>query len=139
MDEDRSESGLTWGFEIESLILEILDNENVDEIHEDDLVEILFQRKELQPLLAQFVERVQKYPEMAKQYGWKDIKFPKTTRGELKTLVTDVTDGAWHCVPKKGFGAHRKLSRWIHHDGDEEYITIRKVRDESSNIKKSKK
>ncbi len=136
MEEDKAESGLTWGFEIESLVLEILETEGLNEIDEDDLVEVLFQRKELQPLLAQFVERVQQYPELAKKYGWKDITFPKTTRGELKTLLTDVTDGAWHAVPQEGFGAHRRLSRWVVRHGDTESITIRRVKDESNNIKK---
>ncbi|MCE9651921.1 MAG: hypothetical protein K8Q89_02520 [Nitrosarchaeum sp.] len=137
MEEDKAESGLAWGFEIESLVLEILEMEEVDEIYENDLVEILFQRKELQPLLAQFVERVQQYPELAKEYGWKNTDFPKTAKEELRVLLKDVTDGNWHAVPTNGFGAHRKLSRWLIRDGDIEYITIRRVKDESNNIKRS--
>lgn len=114
-----------------------MEDETTDEIHEDDLVEKLFQRNELQRLLARFIEQVQQYPELAKRFGWEDDNYPKTAREELRRLLRDVTDGPWHEVPEKGFGAHRKLCRWTVHNGDNEYIMIGRVRDESNHIKRS--
>ena len=107
MDKDRSESGLTWGFELESIVLEIIGD--ADEISEERIVDLLMQRKELQPLFAQFVEFTQKIPEIRKRQGNHGNKNRGTLREEIRIFVEDISDGSWHCTV--GEGAHRKLTR----------------------------
>ena len=92
----KSESGLAWGFEVESLALEIIDD--ADEILEENLLDLLMQRTELITLLAVFAELVQKIPEIKKRSKSQSRLPRNTVRDELKFLLNDLTDGAYHYV-----------------------------------------
>ena len=123
---NKSESGLAWGFEVESLALEII--ADADEILEENLLDLLMQRTELITLLAKFAEFVQKIPEI-KKITKSQSKLPRNTvRDELKILLNDLTDGAYHCVYQNG--AHRKLDKRIEQKGDNQRIFIRRITDD---------
>lgn len=122
LDEDKAESGLQWGFELESIVLETIGD--ADEILEEKLLDLLLERNELQQLFAQFVEFAQKIPEFRKKYGNKDNNTRGTLREEIRIFLHDISDGAWHRTV--GEGAHQKLVR-IKKDGD---VYIKRVTDD---------
>ncbi len=63
MKSSYSESGINWGFEVESIILEIIGDGY--EISLDVLLDLLLQRMELQTLFANFAEFLQSTPEIS--------------------------------------------------------------------------
>jgi hypothetical protein len=138
MSEDNAESGLSWGLEVESLVLGILGD--AEEIEEKVLLDLLMEQNELRPLLKKWENRKRKIRNKDGSY--------RTIRDELWYLLRDVTDGNWHGVPtyESSFddpdnieftdGEDRKLCRWIVEDGNTKYITIRRVKDDSKVLKK---
>lgn len=121
---DKAESGLEWGFEIESLVLAILGD--AEEIEEKIVLDLLMEQRELKPLLKKFENS--SIP--SKNGGF------RTVREELRYLLQDVTNGNWHTAFGIMQGEHRKLSRWKVRDGKTEYIVLRRVKDETNNLKK---
>ena len=112
-DGKRAESGLTWGFELESVVLGILGD--VDEVEETKLLDLLMYTKELQPLLVQLVEHGQQVPEIRKTNGMTS-EYPLTAKEEIARLLNDITNGSWHNTSDGEHGAHRRLCRWhVHH------------------------
>jgi len=123
---DKAESGLSWGFELESIVLEIIGD--ADEILEENLLDLLIQRSELQTLLAQFAEFVQKIPELRKKYGSKNKIRRESVRGEIAILLDDITSGEYHGIYQNG--AHRKLGKRVEQNGDNQRVFITRLTDE---------
>jgi len=130
---------LDWGFELESIILEILGE--ADEIPEEHLLNLLIPRPELQTLLASSVEFIQKIPELNKKHGG-NIDFSRLTiKGELKVLIIDLTSGAYHKMYHSVYhdiyknldpkDPHRKLERKIVSYGNKPTrVFIKRITDE---------
>ncbi len=94
MDDGKADSGQDWGFELESIILEMIGD--ADEIQEENLLDLLLQRPDLSTLLASFIEFIQRIPELRKIHGG-EIDFSRMTiRDELKVLLNDLTSGVYH-------------------------------------------
>lgn len=128
--DSRAVSGLDWGFETESIILEILGD--TDEIREEPLLDLLIQRPELQTMLASSAEFIAKIPELDKKFGYKNNPdIPRLTiRDELKCLIYDLTSGEYHGIFCKG--AHQKLKREVGRHGNNICFFIRRITDEYS-------
>lgn len=124
-EDDRAESGLSWGFEVESIVLEIIDDSN--KILEENLLDLLIQRTELQSLLAEFIEFIQLFPKPHGKYEG-DCDFLEIgIRHQLKLLLIDLTNGAFHVY---GNGASRKLERSMVQKRDEQCFLIKRITDE---------
>ena len=105
MDDGKADSGLDWGFELESIILEIIGD--ADEILEENLLDLLIERPELSTLLASFIEFIQKIPELRKKYGRIDFSRRMTIRDELRILLDDLTSGEYHKIIQNGAGLQK--------------------------------
>lgn len=109
-NEEKAASGLDWGFELESIVLEIIGD--AQQISEETLVDLLMDRAELQTLVASFAEFIQKIPELQKKHGKGKYDLSGlTVRDEMKILLGDLTSGLFHNFYQNG--AHRKLQRKI--------------------------
>lgn len=107
MDDGKAESGRDWGFELESIVLEIIGD--ADQIALESLLDLLVQRPELSTLLASFIEFIQKIPELRKKHGG-ELDFSRMTiRNELRILLEDLTSGEYHSIIQHG--ALQKLER----------------------------
>lgn len=128
MDDGRADSGLDWGFEMESIISEIIGDGY--EIEEEKLVDLLMQREELQTLIAQFAEFIIKIPELRKEFGEKgryDMS-KVTTRDEIKILLNDLTNGVYHTISHSG--ANRKFEKDVIYHNGKFRTFIRRITDE---------
>ena len=92
--DSRASSGLEWGIEVESIVLEIIGD--ADEIEEEKLLDLLESRQELQTMRAEFAEFVQQIPEIRKRNNSKNTTPRNTIRGEMRILLDDLTSGAYH-------------------------------------------
>lgn len=112
-NDEKAASGLDWGFELESIVLEIIGD--ADQISEETLVDLLMSRPELQTLMASFAEFIQKIPELEKKHGkGKHDLSGLTVRDEMKILLDDITSGLFHSFYQNG--AHQKLKRKVVQD-----------------------
>ena len=110
---------------MEGIILEILGDD--DGVEEEELLDLLECRPELQQLLAEFIEYVQQIPEIRKLNNSQNKEPRNTARGELKILLNDITSGDYHCYQN---GAHRKLEKIVGRCGDKTCVFIRRIIDE---------
>lgn len=110
MEDGYSESGIDWGFEVESIIIEIIGDAN--EIRQDVLLDLLLQREELQSLYADFAEFLQRGPELALKHGGPNPLQNRTIKDELESLIYDLSTGIFHMLEMKGLqklGRHSKI------------------------------
>jgi len=122
MKSSYSESGINWGFEIESIILEIIGDGY--EISLDVLLDLLLQRMELQTLFANFAEFLQSTPEISLTDGTPNPYQNHTIKDELQELIYDLTTGAFHMNQYMGL---QKLHQNVKIIGNKELVYIQRI------------
>jgi hypothetical protein len=135
MEEGRSESGIDWGFEVESIIIEIIGDAST--IRQDLLIDLLLQREELQSLYADFAEFLQRGPELALKYGKPNPLQNRTIKDELESLIYDLSTGIFHVAasfPNNERKGLQKLTRHTKIVENEEQIFISLIGEEKKYV-----